>query len=80
MSDAISPRDGVSPPPIGPAKNGGGGQLRALFPNSLKTWVDDELFRAINLASAVEKERAAIIVRRWLRKAAIAEGYYQKGD
>jgi hypothetical protein len=80
MTDAISPATGVSDGPRGPAKNSGGGQLRPMFPNSLKTWVDDELLAALELAATVEKERQAIIVRRWLRRAAIAEGYYRKGE
>jgi hypothetical protein len=79
MSATDNPTTGVSAPPTGSAKNGGGGHLQALFPISITTWIDSDLSRAIQLASATEKERQAIIVRRWLRKAAIAEGYYAKG-
>lgn len=56
MSDANSPAVGASAPSIGPAKNGGGGQLRALSPNSLKGWIDDDLQHALELAAATPKK------------------------
>jgi hypothetical protein len=52
-----------------------GGQLQAMFPNREVVWIDDELKGAIDLACSVEKERAAVLLRRWFCAAARAEGY-----
>jgi len=59
----------------GRAKNKGGGNLAAMFPNREVVWIDDELKSAIDLACSIEKERAAVLLRRWLRHSAVREGY-----
>jgi hypothetical protein len=67
----------VAHPSTVAATNGrkAGGQLTAMFPNREVVWIDDELKAAIALACSIEKERGAVLLRRWLRKSAIAEGY-----
>jgi hypothetical protein len=75
MTDAISPAPSAATVPNGSGKRRGGGNLSQMFCHGLKLWVDPDLFAAINLASNVEHERSAIILRRWLRRSAISEGY-----
>jgi hypothetical protein len=62
--------------PNGAANKRGGG-LDQKFPWREVVHVDDDLHGAIELAANVEKERAAVVMRRWLRRSAMAEGYYK---
>ena len=67
---------GTSQAPNGVAKSRGGG-LDAKFEWREVVHVDTDLHNAIALAASVEKERAAVVMRRWLRRAAMSEGYYK---
>ena len=78
MADAATaelPSTSTSAAQNGRTKNRGGGNLAAMFPNREVVWIDDDLKEAIDLACSIEKERAAVLLRRWLRRSAISEGY-----
>ena len=73
MSDANLHREASTPVTNG---HRGGGQLDQKFPNKLCTWIDTDLAKAISLASSIEREREAVIVRRALRFGLRQFGYY----
>jgi hypothetical protein len=77
MSDAQLHRSDTAPRPNG-GKTRGGGQLSRQFPIKLTGYIDEDLQAAITRAAAAERERAFVIVRRWLRFAARQSGYYEE--
>jgi len=81
MDETVSDTDIASAKTVqahnGAANKGGG--LDAKFPWREVVHCDDDLHAAIALAATIEHERSSVIMRRWLRRSAMSEGYYKPG-
>jgi hypothetical protein len=52
---------------------------KARTPNSLTVWVSDQLMEALNRAADFDEDTVSGVVRRWLKMAAAAQGFYSRG-